>query len=65
MTTSPLTYVINDIQEFVKSCIKSGVHLDLRPNNMLFGRLQPLAVICKWITIHLAYFGVFHTFFPV
>ena len=47
MTTNPLTYVISDIQEFVKCCIKSWVHLDLRPNNMLFGRLQP--AVGDWI----------------
>ena len=41
MTTSPLTYVNNGIQEFVKCCIKIWVYLDLRPNNTLFGRLQP------------------------
>ena len=31
----------------VKCCIKSWVHLYLRPNNMLFGRLQPLRIVEK------------------
>ena len=43
MTTSPLTYVTNGIQAFVKCCIKSWVHLNLRPENMLFGQMQPTA----------------------
>ena len=30
MTTSPLTYVTNGIQDFVKCCIKRWVHLDLQ-----------------------------------
>ena len=38
MTTSPVTYVTNGIQDFVKC----WVNFDLRPDNMLFGRLQPL-----------------------
>ena len=33
-------YVSNDIQDFVK-LFKSWVHLNLRPDNMLFDRLQP------------------------
>ena len=37
MTTSPLTYVTNGIQDFVKCCIKRWVHND----SMLFGRPQP------------------------
>ena len=41
MTTSPVTNITNGIQDFVKCCIKSWVHLSLQPNNMLFGRLQP------------------------
>ena len=41
ITTSPLTYVTNGIRDFVKCCIKSRVHLDLRPENMLFGALRP------------------------
>ena len=41
MTTSPFTYVTNGIHNFVKCCIKSWVHLDLCPENMLFGGLQP------------------------
>ena len=45
ITTGPLTYVTNGIQDFVKCYIKSWVHLDLRPDNMLFGGLQP--TICK------------------
>ena len=40
MTTSPLTYITNGIQDFVKCCIKIRLHLDLRPKKMLFGRLQ-------------------------
>ena len=42
MTTWPITYITNGIQDFVKSCIKRCVHLDLRPDNMLLGGLQPL-----------------------
>ena len=42
ITTSLLTYVTNGIQEFVKWCIKGWVHLDLRPDNMLFDGLQPV-----------------------
>ena len=41
--TSPLTYVTNDIQHFVKILYKSWVHLDLRADNMLLGGLQPPA----------------------
>ena len=51
ITTSHLTYVANGNQVFVKYCIKSGVHFDLHPNNMLFGRLQPSVV-----TIHTVLF---------
>ena len=40
--TCPLTYVTNGIQDFVKCCMKSWVNRDLRPDNMLFGGLQPL-----------------------
>ena len=29
--------------DFVKCCIKTLMHLDLRPDNMLFGGLQPIA----------------------
>ena len=47
MTTRPLTYVTNGIQEFVKCYIKRWVHLDLQPNNMLFVRLQP--VLVHWV----------------
>ena len=43
MTTSPLTYVTNDIQDFVKILYKSWVHLDLRADNMLYGGLHPPA----------------------
>ena len=42
--TSPVTYVTNGIQDFVKY-VKSWVHLDLRPDIMLFGRLQS---VCLW-----------------
>ena len=42
MIISPLTYVTNGIQEFVKCCSKSWVHLDIRPNDILLGRLQSL-----------------------
>ena len=50
MTTSPFRYVTNGIQDFVKCHIKCWVPLDLRPNKMLFGRLQLKATynnICK------------------
>ena len=36
-----LSHVTNGIQDFVKCCIKSWVHLNLQPQNMLFGGLQP------------------------
>ena len=39
MTSSPLTYVTNGIHDVAKCCIKSWLHLDLRPDNMLFGGL--------------------------
>ena len=39
--TNLVTCITTGIQNVVKCCIKSWVHLDLRPNNMLFGRLQP------------------------
>ena len=42
MTTSPLTYVTNGIQDFVKCSIKGWVHLDLRPDHMLCVKLQPV-----------------------
>ena len=38
---SPLTHVTNDIQDLVKCSIKRWMHLDLRPDDMLFGGLQP------------------------
>ena len=38
------SYVINGIQDLVKCCIKGWVHLDLRPDNMLFGGLQPIVI---------------------
>ena len=41
ITTSPFTNVTNGIQDFVKCCIKSWMHLDLQPDNMLFDGLQP------------------------
>ena len=44
ITTSPLTYAANSIQDFVKCCIKRSVHLHLRPDNMLFGGLQPIHI---------------------
>ena len=44
-TICPLTYVTNGIHDFIKCCIKRWVHLDLRPNNMLFGGPQPFKVI--------------------
>ena len=40
ITTRPLTYVTNGIQDFVKCYIKSWVHRDLRPENKQFGGLQ-------------------------
>ena len=42
VTTSLVTHVTNAIQHFVKCGIKSCVHLNFRPDNMLFGRLQPI-----------------------
>ena len=38
--TSPLTSVTSGNRDFVKCCIKSRVHLNLPPDNKLFGRLQ-------------------------
>ena len=46
MTTGLLTYVTNGIQDFIKCCIKSRVHLDLPPDNMPFGGLQPVGSLC-------------------
>ena len=37
VTTRPLTYVTNANKAFIKCCIKRWVHLDLQPNNMIFG----------------------------
>ena len=45
ITTSPLTYVTIGIKYFIKCCIKRWVHLHLRPDNMLFGGLQPKGVL--------------------
>ena len=42
VTVNPLTYITNGIQDFVKCCIKCWVHLDIGPDNMLFGGLQHL-----------------------
>ena len=57
VTIHPVTYVTNDIQDFVKNWISNWVdhldlHLDLHlwPNKMLFDRLQP--IMC-WIRSHL------------
>ena len=36
--TNPVTST-NDIKDIAKCCIKSWLHLNLRPNMMLFGRL--------------------------
>ena len=38
---SHVKYVTNGIQYSEKFCVKTWVHLDLWPDNMLFGRLQP------------------------
>ena len=45
--TSYLTYVTNVIQDFtfVKCCIESLLHLDLSPDNMLFGGLQIVTLL--------------------
>ena len=54
MTISPVTYVTNDIQCFLKCCIKSPVHLVIRPGNISFARLQPVSgtlVLFKHIPI--------------
>ena len=44
ITTRFLTYLTNGIQDFVKCCIKSYMHLDLRPANILFGGLHHSAM---------------------
>ena len=44
MTINPLVYVINGLRDFVKCYIKRCVHLDLQPDNMLFGGLQPIGI---------------------
>ena len=51
MAQNVLSHVTNGIQEFVKCCMKSSVHLDLWPNNMLYGRLQP-EIKMKSIMMH-------------
>ena len=43
MTASPLTYVINGIQDFVKCCIKVQCIPTFDPKNMLFCGLQPIS----------------------
>ena len=34
--------ITNGIQDFVKCCIRSWVQFDLRPDNIIFGELQPM-----------------------
>ena len=38
------TSVTNDIQHFLNCCLTSPVHLDLRPDNISFARLQHVSV---------------------
>ena len=42
MTTSPLTHVTSGIQDCLTCGTNSCVHLDHRPDNMLFAGLQPI-----------------------
>ena len=42
MPSPVTTYVTNVIQTFLKYYIKGWEHLNLRPNNTLFSRLQPI-----------------------
>ena len=54
MTKWSLVYVTNYTLDFVKCCFKTWVHLDLWPNKILFGRLQPkrAKVICLMLTVN-------------
>ena len=61
ITTSPLTYVTMGIQDFVKCCFKSWVHLDLRPEIILFDGLQPHRIIL-FFTCYLYTFPCFYPF---
>ena len=45
---------MNDFQHFLKCCMKSPVHLVIRPDNISFARLQPVSgtlVLFKHIPI--------------
>ena len=48
IATCLLTYVTNGIQDFVKCCIERWTQLDLRPDNKLFGGLQPVESVCRY-----------------
>ena len=50
--TSPLIYGIDGVQDLVKCCIKGWVHLNYRPENMLFGTLPP---VVQWSSKQLMY----------
>ena len=41
LTKPPLKHVTHCIRDLVKCCVKGCVHLDLRPDNMLFGAPRP------------------------
>ena len=43
--TSPLRYVNKVIQDFIKCCIKSWLHVDLQPDNILFGGARSSSVV--------------------
>ena len=51
MKTSRLTYFTNDIQKKLKCFIKGSLHLDLRPDNLLLGKLQPQISVFKRFSV--------------
>ena len=44
MMTNSITNVTIGIQDFVKCYIKMWVQLNFQPDNMLFGKLRPIAM---------------------
>ena len=59
--TSLLTYVTNGIQDFVKCCMKSWLHIDLQLNNILFegfkGRTGDVTYAKLWTSPVLPKYG--------
>ena len=47
-----ISRVTNGIQDVVKWCIKSWVHLDIRPDIKLFNGLQPLPYVRRYMIVN-------------